>query len=489
MKKSILALAAAAALIVLLVVLPYFFGAHIEKVYRREIESLSMPGSFVVEVAEYKRGWFDSEAKVLLTLVVPDSAMSSDPDTAQEVGKLTRFVVQDVIHHGPVPITKAFAGESGPYLGLAVFDSALFFQEEPILFSQFFGQSALVTARTSVGFLGGFKGWVVGQKLVYKAPDGSFSIDWKGFDGRYTFADDHLKGSLEGDGLDLGSADNRFQLFRYVTDFDYVRHVTGTYVGSQTVKLDGADATLMGNSVGGMKNFAYTAKTGMEGTLLSGEGEASLEKVDLVGESLGPGRIVMRLSKLDMPSYLRFNDSFQAAVRKFVEAAVSGEEDKTIPPDLLSLIDAEGRKALGELLKNSPVVEIPVVSLKTPEGEISGRMKVTWQGQRPAPEKLTDLVRGLVFDFELKVPAALAKKIAAAQAREEALMRLLRDNPNEFPNPKEVDRMAEYLATRTVGTVVKLGIMKREGETLTMAGGMMDGKFKLNGKEYHVPLD
>lgn len=185
MKKYFLAAAVALAA---LVAFPYFMGVRIESVYRSEITSLSMPGSFTVEVAEYKRGWFSSEAKVLLTLVVPDSAMSADPEVAQEVGKLTRFVVQDEIHHGPFPFAGNFVDESSPLVALAVVDSAFFFQEEPFLFAQFFGQSALVTARTTVGFGGGLRGRVVGQKLVYDAPDKSFSIDWKGFDGSYDYA-------------------------------------------------------------------------------------------------------------------------------------------------------------------------------------------------------------------------------------------------------------------------------------------------------------
>lgn len=487
MKKYFLAAAALAALAAL-VAFPYFMGVRIESVYRSEITSLSMPGSFTVEVAEYKRGWFSSEAKVLLTLVVPDSAMSADPEVAQEVGKLTRFVVQDEIHHGPFPFAGKFVDESSPLVALAVVDSAFFFQEEPFLFAQFFGQSALVTARTTVGFGGGLRGRVVGQKLVYNAPDKSFSIDWKGFDGSYDYAAGRLIGKARGEGLDLGTQDNSFRLLGYSTDFNYQRDPTEIFVGSQTLKLDGANATFMGQSVGDMKNLIYTAKTEMEGSLLKGEGEASIESVNVAGALYGPGKVLMRLSKLDMPSYLRFNDSFQTAVRKFLESQV-GQQEAPLPPDPFALLDDAGKKALGDLLKNSPEVEVPAVSMRTPDGEISGRMKVTYQGNKPAPTSVSSLAKGLVFEFELRVPEAMARKIAATEAREEALIQYLRNNPNAFPDAEEIDRMADKLATRTLRTVTDREILKREGDFYIMQGGMKDGRFSLNGREYHVPLD
>ena len=45
----------------------------------------------------------------------------------------------------------------------------------------------------------------------------------------------------------------------------------------------------------------------------------TIESVTVQGGVYGPGKLVMKLEKLDMPSYMRFNDSVQAAVRKLLD--------------------------------------------------------------------------------------------------------------------------------------------------------------------------
>jgi uncharacterized protein YdgA (DUF945 family) len=89
MKKITISIAI---VISLLAIPPYFIGSSAESTIRELVSKVNENASINLEMTEYHRGWFSSEAKITMSIVAPNVK----PDD------LPTFTVTQMIQHGPI---------------------------------------------------------------------------------------------------------------------------------------------------------------------------------------------------------------------------------------------------------------------------------------------------------------------------------------------------------------------------------------------------
>ena len=210
--KKFVVFASILAVILLIAVSPWFFGLKTEQVFRSRLSESSTRGQVRFEVVKYERGYLNSDVEVLRILDFLGEVANTDP----EAQKLTRLLFQGKVHHGPFTYSAGpFEGETPPLIALGAMDGALRFEQEPVFYQMFFGQSPLLNSRTVLGPTGQADVLVKGVRLAYKAPDKTFEIDWKGFTARIKITGDKLNGTVTSDGLTASSQIGSFTLLGY----------------------------------------------------------------------------------------------------------------------------------------------------------------------------------------------------------------------------------------------------------------------------------
>lgn len=408
MKKTLFAVVLVIAAVAVFVALPWFLGREVEARFKDAVEGLSRPGSFRVKVAEYQRGVFSSEARVEVTVEVSNLALASVFAVVPEFQKYTGYTIYNTIHHGPWPMAGTFTGEGSPFFALGVMDSAIYFKEPPFLFSNYFGDSSIATARTSIGLTGDARLRLIGTPLSYNAPDGMLLIGWKGFDGKLALEGEKITGGITGDGLDFAIEGNSFSIAPYSALFDYLLLPSGVLAGTHEIEAGGMTMVVESKKVYEIHGIKVKDTSTVEGDLLAQEHRTSVEKAEVVGSLYGPAELSFRFKNIDYRARSSLLDSLQRGAPLIQSILEQGNYFMLANFDFL---DDAGKQALGAILSRSPEFEIPELSVVTPQGKLFAKVKARYNGGGETPENVLALMAELDVDWEARIPVALATEM------------------------------------------------------------------------------
>lgn len=495
--KKLLLLALAVALAALAAVSPWLFGLKTEQVFRSRLAESSVKGQMRFDITKYERGYLDSDVEVLITLDFLGEVANSDP----EAMKLTRLLFQGKVHHGPFTYgAGSFEGESAPLIALGAMDGSLRFEQEPVFYQMFFGQSPLVNSRAVIGPTGTANLLVKGVQLTYKAPDATFEIDWKGFTARMKITGDKVVGTVDGPGLAASSQIGAFTLDSYKSAFDLTKHQTGYYLGRQEMSMNGVKVSVAGQDMfnSGKLTAAYDSKAAE--ALMSFTSDVELERFEVGGKPFGPMKLKTLGGNIDLNALKLLEQAYRDLLAN-AEAGKKANPEGGLPPgsDPSAGRGApnEGQPAfkLGDDIINAlkmivaggPSIEVPLFFLDTPEGKIDGRVKM---GVNPKSkidfEKPESVETALYMDFNLTVPRKLAADFLKLSLMEDARRRMMLSDPYRYPTDEEVADMAGRIAERNLEQKIRQGFYVPKGENLYLAGGLKDGTLTVNGKR--IPL-
>lgn len=495
--KRFAAFALALLVILVIAVSPWFFGLKTEQVFRSRLAESSTKGQVRFEVTKYERGYLNSEVEVVIVLDFLSEVAGADP----EAQKLTRLLFQGKVYHGPFTYTSGpFEGESAPLIALGAMDGSLRFEQEPVFFQMFFGQSPLLNSRAVLGPTGQADVLVKGVRLAYKAPDDTFAIDWKGFTARMKITGDRLNGTVTSEGLNASSQIGSFTLLGYQSLFDLLRHQTGYYLGHQSMSMDGVKVSVAGQDIfnSGKLNADYDSKA--EDALMSFTSSVVLDRFEVGGRSFGPMDLKTLGKNIDLNALKNLEQAYrdmlsnaEAGRRANPEsAAVTGGDpaaSRTIGSEALANLKMgdDVIAALKQIVAGGPAMEVPNFSLDTPEGKISGQIKMGVNPKAKIDFEKPETIEAAIFmDFNLTVPRKLAVDFMKLSVMEDAGKRLMMSDPYRYPSDEEVAEMAKRIAERNLEQKIRQGYYLPKGENLYLSGGLMNGTLTINGKR--IPL-
>lgn len=467
--------------------LPYLFGLRTEQVIRQRLAEASVKGQVGFEILNYERSYQKSRIDLVVSLDFLDDVAARDPESK----KLTRLLLQGTIHHGPLTfLAGSFEGENAPPLALGAMDAALFFEQEPVFYQMFFGQSPLITSRILISLTGDLKIAVKGQRLAYKAQDGSLEIDWKGFMARLKFSGDKLNGAIDGPGLTARSQMGSFILDGYGSAFDLERHQTGYYLGKQKMSMDGVRVEVSDQNLfrSGKLTLEYDSKA--SGQLMNFTSGVNFDKFEVGKRVFGPMRLKTEGRKINLAGVKKLEQSYRDMLVNMEASKTPGEgRDETDPslrPDAragtqaLPKLTDDAVSALKMITAGGPSLEIPEFFLDTPEGKIDGKFTMGIDSGAQIDFNRPETVTAALFmDFDLRVPRVLAQEFLKLGKAQELKKKPLRTGG-------ETDKEALQIAGRELEEKIAQGFYIVEGANLRLAGNLKGGVLNINGKR--IPL-
>ena len=478
-------------------VLPYFFGLKTEQVFRSRLAEASTRGQVRYEVQNYERGYLVSKVDVLIVLDFLGEVANAEPETQ----KLTRLLFQGTVHHGPLILSAgSFEGEPAPLFALGAMDGALFFEQEPVFYQMFFGQAPLVTSRAVIGPTGAADLKIRGQRLAYKAPDGSIDLDWKGFLASVSLDGDRLGGKVEGEGLTASSRIGGFNLLGYRSGFDLVRHSTGYYLGRQNMTMDGVNVSVGDQKIFSAGKLTVGYDSSADTNLMSFSSTLDFSKFEVGKRTFGPMTLKTLGRNIDLNGVKMLEQSYRDALTNLETGRKANSENAPPPgsdPGVKGGLPTEPSggiqlsddivAALKTIAGGAPSIEVPGFSLDSPDGRVTGTVKM---GVSPTakidfsnPESITAAV---FMDFSISVPRKLAVEFWKLNMGADVRKRLLMKDAQTFPTEAEVDDYAGKLAEKKLDEKIKQGLYRPRGEYLLMDGGLGNGILTVNGKR--IPL-
>lgn len=495
--KKLAYLLLALAIVALVAVSPWFFGLKTEQVFRSRLAESSVRGQMRFEVLKYERGYLSSDVEVLIILDFLGEVANADP----EAQKLTRILFQGQVHHGPFTYAAGpFNGESAPLIALGAMDGTLRFEQEPVFYQMFFGQSPLVISRAVIAPTGQTDLIIKGVRLSYKAPDDTFDIDWRGFTARMKITGDKLEGTVDGEGLAASSQIGAFTLDSYNSSFDLLRHHTGYYLGRQVMAMNGVRVSVAGQDMFNSGKLAATYDSKADEALMSFSSDVALERFEVGGRSFGPMNIKTVGKNIDLNALKALEQAYRDMLANIEAGKKANPEGVPAPgadpnasraqkndnQNTLKLGD-DIINALKAIIAGGPAIEVPQFSLDTPEGKITAKVNMSIDPKAKVDfDRPESLETALTMNFDLTVPKKLALDLMKLSAMEDASRRIMLSDPYRYPSDEEIGEMAARMAERNLEQKIRQGYYIKKGENLYLAGGLLKGVLTINGKR--IPL-
>ena len=441
---------------------PYFFGMKAEEEYRSLAEQYNGLNGISIEITDYKRGWLSSQVRTRMTL----ESLAADP----ELAGLENYLATSTIHHGPLPLANKYKGNSAPLIALAVMETTLTLEKEPTNYKFISGETPLMTSQATVSFSGEMVGVATAEKIEFTDPDKSFTLNWKGFTATTNLADNKIKMSIEGDGLEITVDNGKFTLLGYRSDSDHRFHETGSFLGTTETTLTGLNFVEEGENPFFMKEATLATSTDAEENLLATTLDLTFKELGNEEDLFGPFKISTAIKNIDM--------SASQELQEAINSAAQGLGLDTPPSKALN-------DAFLKLVKASPALEIPTFSLGTKMGLIEGNFNLSFDGAVPFniedPATLAAVVKA---DLLLTLPRTIALAIEEGQARSKAVSRLMGGDLEKIPPKAEIDALAKEMAEQALEMKIMMGYLnKMEGDLLRTEANFNKGALTINGRQ------
>ncbi len=431
----------------------YWFGIQAENAYREMLDQAARDGRFTLSDSRYERGWFSSNATATVTpAAVP-----------------LPLTVSGTIHHGPFPMPEGFPPEWLPLT--AVIDNRIALASVANLPS--------LTARTRIDL--DRQNTTQLEFPAYKLTRDGSTIEWQAMRGELSGGGDsrRLATSLQTASLQFSGADGDLRLSTLSVRAERKPAPSG---------LSLVDFSLGADKLSSKRAAGQTVLDGLKLTMSSDEKDGNLG-ITLAAEfrqlhdgnkTYGPAQFALRLSRLDSAALLRFQQQ--------VAADKSGASPE---PPLNPL--GKAMETLGALARKSPELELTRLSVKTPDGEFTGRGRLTLDGSNlDAADNPLLLVSTLGGEGEISLPSGLVKALAERDIErrlEEHKRRgdLSAEEIRQLTPEKTAEIKRKALPGAIEGVVRNLHLVA-DGDHYRARAALTRGRLLVNGQPLEQPL-
>lgn len=454
---------------------PYGVGMMVEREMRLQQTQLRelyrFPSWITIEFENYRRGWLTTTADSVLTVDFSQNPafrqqMEVNPEAFSRMPESFRMVFHHVIQHGPLILSPS------PAIAAARMEGWLEVPERLGEFSDRYlqGQSPLSYV-AQVSLSGDSEATV--SVPAYSGPtdfDG-VAIDWQGFTGVGRGKWFEIGGTFEGEAplLEIRAADKTFLIRNLAMDSDTRLSSAGSLVG--TVRITVAETISNVTLPDGARKFA------IEGIEISGGSTPNGELVDSYqqfkfdrlitgGFTIGPGEMRIDVSNLD-----------ERTLNGIADELENGNPFE--PADAGMRMNERMASLVESLLKRSPVIEIGTARLMLDEGEVSGRLKVAFDGDAEIDVATpASLANHVTVNGELSVPARLSAQIAGdVVVNQMAAAAMSEGRVPPTLTPLQLEQAAAGMLAAMEGS----GMLVRDGDRHTAVFRVENGRGTLNG--------
>lgn len=470
----------------------WYTGTQVEKSMNAGIGELKAAGPWLkISEVKVKRGFFRTEHEMTLGLNADCfvSGMSShDPKTQEELDKM-KIRLRHTISHGPLSFANGIQPALASYEGRFVFDEKTAQELKKVL-----GDKPVLSWSGVIQFDGTdhFKLQSPAFDLKEKGND----ITWAGIQGEgqgnfnnrsYKFALRAPKLEIRKVSTDAGDTGKALiENMQLAAEGQPGASKVGIGTASFSVgKLQFVNP-LKGDGIE-MSQVSYVANVKESGQFIDVMLAYRIAGMimDAEKKKIGPAALELSLDHLHAPTLLAFDKS----MKQFMCA---NPDQK---PEMVKGLMDEWKQLVSVMLQNKPVLQLQQVKLGMPEGEISGKGKISIDGFEPAmlesPQAAMAALPGVVqIEFSGQSP----EKLIMSSFRDFALKRgkrqmMLMGGGDMAPEKlKALEENADQDAKQQLSLAIAQNYVKQEGEQLTFSFSFSKGQAKLNGTPIPLPF-
>lgn len=448
---------------VILVVAPVIIGIEVEKRYQVLNEQAQQIGMRLLEHS-FIRNWFRSEAQTEFVFNFPITDRKGIDQSE------IRLYLQSKIAHGPL-IKRG-------QIRLADISTKIFFADHnspsrnnPAIFHTLFNLNG--AGRTIIGI----------PTLEITAENRRQKVYIGSLTGEINYTAGMSSIRINGGLRDLTVAhglESKLALGLLSVDVEKWLGTTGLPLGMGKLSLRDLDVNERGGILSmEIDQIDFTFESSETANRAAFKVMSTLGRVDLPSAEYGPGKIALAVDKLPVPALIKF----QQAMTMLHRQLLSREQQRMAMMNLL-LAHSAG------LLIDDPWFAVEALHLETPQGEISGKLRIQARGIN-----WLDMIRGswvkkLSGDASLRMPEPIFKQFLQMLAQQRINYRsaLLLEYAEEELASKSEDPMTitESKSRHQFESFLNLGLIQRDTDDIIIVATLSDGILMLNGRKVAV---
>lgn len=399
-----------AGVVVILVVLLmggyYGMGILTEHTLKQNIDIANRANGLFIDIVQYNRGWFVSSAQLNVKLTIPERVVKGQNKQMTTVpAEVYSMEVPFDVFHGPIIYTKAQV-----MFGVGYAQTRL---DLPEAFKDQFYKTFASNSTLPVLDLAVFLTYLNSSHLKINLPpftlfgkthDGQ--IEWLGMGAHVNISNDtrHIDGNLTLKGVNIEKNKTKAILGQFNNYFTLYKTDVGLYLGKAGFSLPSLAVFDDGKSIFELNKFSAQSDSEINDGLLHSSFKLSLDKVVAKGQVYGPVKFNMSINNLDAKVLAKINEQ----ANKIQQGS-----------------EAERQQAMFAILPELPKLvgqgasfEISTLSVRMPEGELAGNVKIALPKDNSSnPFKLLQKVYG---EGRIQMPSVIVKQLV-----EEALKQKL----------------------------------------------------------------
>jgi uncharacterized protein YdgA (DUF945 family) len=469
---------------VLLGATAYWFGAQAEKEYRALLQQGSQLGVVKLTTESYQRGLFSSTARTLVAIGEPAAAGG---DAGKGATEPVRFTLVHDIKHGPIVLSLA-PGEKRPgklMLGMIVTRVALS-PEIQNQVQELLGKPLdLVPLENTTTFYLGGNGesrFVIPAFHQVVGKDEKVTINWDGLTSEVTFTAGFtgMTGKLSAPGLEVVGNDGVFKMKGMASTLDFHEGVAGLFLGKgdfTVAQIELAEQKKEGSERYSLHSFKLESSSQAAGDIVNTSLTMRAERAAAGDTPYGPGVFVLEMRKIDAASLAKLQQLARQA---------QGQGGQSSQGDQGQLVLAQAMEIFAGLLKKSPEIEINQLSVKTGKGELLGKAKIVFDGNKGVSfDNPLTLLNAVSAQAEASVDEALLMDIVEAIQRSELSGAAGADDGPE-DSEEDMRTQAQAMASELLQNLEAQNLIVHANGKYSASASYEPGKVVLNGRP--VPL-
>lgn len=471
-----------------LVAVSYFgMGILTEHTIREDASVVNQTNNgLMVNVADYKRGWFKSETQLNWNLHVPERTITDSNGTASTLpAQDLHWQMPMVIYHGPVIF------HHGVHFGLGYGRSVINLPADlQAKFRETFTADSVEPKLDLSWFINylnhtRFKLGVPQFHVSVQQQDGLVRMDWLGLNSATTISSnmDKVNGDFTINGIKvtkgetiatIGNVSSEYNLHK--TDFNF-------YTGDASFALPSIVVAVNGDNVFALDDFTINSSSDVDNDLFSSHLKVSLNKITANKLTYGPGNLEMAVRNLDASVLSRINTQIQKSQQS------PNEQEKQ--QALLAALPE-----LPKLFSRGAEFEISEMSVTMPQGTIEGNVLINLpKGDFSNPFEIMQKIHG---SGKLKLPAEVLKDIlnqsnkqkVLSQAVQQELVKQMQEaqaqgstNTSATALP-DVAQQVMTMTNQQIAAYLQNGLIVQQGNDYVLEVNLTNGHFVVNGKPF-----
>ena len=375
------------------VVSPVITGFYLERKYQQILDVYRDNKQVAIQLSEYKRGWFHSEAVLSIKLLDLSWGNMLDDDIPKE------YVIDQYIQHGPF-IYYYRAGLPSVF-GLGAIHNTLHFTPEiKDFFARYHLNSHLLQVNDDfIAFNGNFYKHMQFSTLQAVYPNSDIQITVNGLESEIwlTASQERFSGTIQLKGITIADDQVSISIPHVELQFDQHQDAHNFWLGKNTLVIPEVTWAEVGKTALGVYGVNFNGYLEEKSGMLNGSRQFDVTKVTIDDSQAGPFHLQLTVNNLNAQAVLDMINAYR-------EISQRGELYQSQLQQRLTMM-------VPSVINQGSTLKLDSLDITTPEGMLQMRGELAWDlNKESIPDNVSELIQVANAQLDLRISKTLIDK-------------------------------------------------------------------------------